>query len=1137
MPPTPPSQSNLRAYVRWKEPTVYAGEEIECIITFKNIAKLSSRRKDNEVNGNANSTNHSRRTSLVPGSVPHSRKSSAQVGKPVPLSRAPSTAAASAKGGPVGWGHRPTLSLNVVAASSRGSNGPPSSYHAPTPGSAKPGAGHGRSLSIMSMGSEAVSEGRTSTATLGKRPVKAHGRSASLQYTPGLSAQSPATFGMLSPRQPSPLYEATTPPIETDPSGQPMPIRPGRRRPGTHSTGNTPQLTRQSSLRKHASAEEQDKSSFKDFKFPASPPTSADIPPTVEPQAVSRPNLGRSPSTMHSGKRQVSSRPPDAWQAGGMSSLNPISRVMSDTSQEGTPRTSSEFYGMSNHSDETLASEIPSQQTFGRLLPKFSHSRQASRSPQSRPAEPETLMMAYAQTMGSFTLDGSLVNAAPFEEVKRKGVQGGGGVVGVERSKRSSGLFGALGWGNIGESLGGLLGGDEMSSMAQMKASAGSKTIPLLSTPQSLLFVDLRLAPGESRSYSYRFSLPRGLPPSHRGRAIKVAYHLAISVQRPEGQQVKSVEVPFRVLGSYDSRGDLLGHDLMSPYVLLQDAAQTMSVLPDPTTPDGRPQFQSAKEPKSKKTPKQGLEDFLRYTERLLERPVDENGILLSPTSPASPPSPSLSRHSGMIETPPANIREAIEYAILRSNLVDSNGQSRRPGSQSANRFNIARSGEPVAVLTILRPAYRIGESVTGTLDFTAPPATADGEAQAPTYSVLIELESAEHVDPSLALRSANSINRVTRRVYAAVRENTIFARQVSFNLTIPPSAVPTFETTGVNLYWRLKVEFTTRRHVQGLGIEGNGGSDKEHDLFDEFGSDERGTVFVGKERLPADTFEIAVPLKVYGSVGIDSRSAEMGGHALRGISQVVLPLAPVLKQRIKNQLKMQLLAFVRTWLSADLDSLEFHDDTFDNAQHTQRTRISRDSRHKRSASGAKRAYYRKKRAFEKGRQPANTRIGAKRVHLVRTRGGNRKFRALRLDSGNFSWGSEGIARKVRVIGVAFHPSNNELVRTNTLTKSAIIQVDAAPFRQWYEAHYGQPLGRRRQAKTETEEVKKSKSVEKKQQERHKALGKVEAALERQFEAGRLYAVVASRPGQSGRVDGYILEGEELAFYQRAIRK
>lgn len=730
----------------------------------------------------------------------------------------------------------------------------------------------------MSIGSEAVSEGRLPNAPPGKRSAKTHGRSASLQYTPSLSAQSPATMGMLYPRQPSPLYEATTPPLETDTSGQTLPIRPARRRPGTHSTGNTPQLTRQSSLRKQESAEEHDKSSFNAFKFPASPQNITNAMPNVDAQATVRPKLGRSPSTMHSGKRQVSPRPPDAWQAGGMSSLNPLSRVMSETSQDGTPRTSSEFYGMSNHSDETMTSEIPSQQTSGRLLPKFSHSRQASRSPQNRPAEPETLMMAYAQTMGSFTLDGSLVNTAPFEEVKRKGVQGGGGVVGVERSKRSSGLFGALGWGNIGESLGGLLGGDEMSSMAQMKASAGSKTIPLLSTPQSLLFVDLRLAPGESRSYSYRFSLPRGIPPSHRGRAIKVAYHLTLSVQRPEGQHFKSVEVPFRVLGSYDNRGDLLGHDLMSPYVLLQDAARTMSILPDPSTPDGRLPFQSTKDPKNRKTPKQGLEDFLRYTERLLERPVDENGILLSPTSPASlpsPPSPSLSRQSSMLDLPPANIKEAIDFAILRSNMVDGNGKARQSGSQSANRFNIARSGQPVAVLTILRPAYRLGEAVTGTLDFTAPTAAADVGPQAPTYSVLVELESAEHVDPSLALRSATSITRVTRRVLAAVRENTLFARQISFNLAIPANAVPTFETTGVSLNWRLKVEFTTQRHVQGLGIEDNNGDGEGQGLLEAIGSDERGTTFVAKERLPADTFEIAVPLKVYGAVGIDSMSAE----------------------------------------------------------------------------------------------------------------------------------------------------------------------------------------------------------------------------------------------------------------------
>jgi len=31
-------------------------------------------------------------------------------------------------------------------------------------------------------------------------------------------------------------------------------------------------------------------------------------------------------------------------------------------------------------------------------------------------------------------------------------------------------------------------------------------------------------------------------------------------------------------------------------------------------------------------------------------------------------------------------------------------------------------------------------------------------------------------------------------------------------------------------------------------------------------------------------------------------------------------------------------------------------------------------------------------------------------------------------------------------------------------------------------------------------------------------------------------ASVASRPGQSGRADGYVLEGQELAFYLRKLK-
>ena len=96
------------------------------------------------------------------------------------------------------------------------------------------------------------------------------------------------------------------------------------------------------------------------------------------------------------------------------------------------------------------------------------------------------------------------------------------------------------------------------------------------------------------------------------------------------------------------------------------------------------------------------------------------------------------------------------------------------------------------------------------------------------------------------------------------------------------------------------------------------------------------------------------------------------------------------------------------------------------------------------------------------GRQSANTKIGNKRIHVVRVRGGNLKFRALRLDSGNFSWSSEAIAKKARIIKVVYNSTNNELVRTNTLVKGCIVEIDATPFRQWYESHYALPLGRKK---------------------------------------------------------------------------
>lgn len=59
----------------------------------------------------------------------------------------------------------------------------------------------------------------------------------------------------------------------------------------------------------------------------------------------------------------------------------------------------------------------------------------------------------------------------------------------------------------------------------------------------------------------------------------------------------------------------------------------------------------------------------------------------------------------------------------------------------------------------------------------------------------------------------------------------------------------------------------------------------------------------------------------------------------------------------------------------------------------------------------------------------------------------------------------KGCTRKTRIIDVVYNASNNELVRTKTLVKNCIVLIDSTPYRQWYEAHYALPLGRKKGAK------------------------------------------------------------------------
>jgi hypothetical protein len=152
-------------------------------------------------------------------------------------------------------------------------------------------------------------------------------------------------------------------------------------------------------------------------------------------------------------------------------------------------------------------------------------------------------------------------------------------------------------------------------------------------------------------------------------------------------------------------------HDLMSPVVLLRDEATTASLdQQGNATPPPRPAKQ---DPQQESSP----EDFLSYVDGLLA-PRDNDGsasslALLSPSL-----EPGVKRLFLYEEQPTS--RDAIEMAVR--------GYNNESRHRKATIFEIARNGRRVAAVTLARPAYKLGETITAIIDFS--------NSQIPCYHV-----------------------------------------------------------------------------------------------------------------------------------------------------------------------------------------------------------------------------------------------------------------------------------------------------------------------------------------------------------------------------------------------------------------
>ena len=59
---------------------------------------------------------------------------------------------------------------------------------------------------------------------------------------------------------------------------------------------------------------------------------------------------------------------------------------------------------------------------------------------------------------------------------------------------------------------------------------------------------DLKLKPGETKTFRYEIMIPTVLPPSFFGKVVKINYRFVVGVQRPDmSRKAHIFRVPFRL--------------------------------------------------------------------------------------------------------------------------------------------------------------------------------------------------------------------------------------------------------------------------------------------------------------------------------------------------------------------------------------------------------------------------------------------------------------------------------------------------------------------------------------------------------------------------------------------------------------
>ncbi|KAF9999611.1 hypothetical protein BGZ65_005060 [Modicella reniformis] len=378
----------------------------------------------------------------------------------------------------------------------------------------------------------------------------------------------------------------------------------------------------------------------------------------------------------------------------------------------------------------------------------------------------EALLWGSVQVIGQFMIDGSFIRQQGFEPLKSKTMY------------RPTGSAG-----------GGATGGGTLGATAT--------------------------ADWRDRANTYQIELPTDLPPSHRGKTIRFAYHLVVGVQRGSVHTpAKSVQLPFRLYNNISEQGTRPVYDLMSPVILHKDTAIS-GVLGQERALD-----------KSSKSPNPARKQFEDYVDELIKN-IELNGEEFNPAQARE-----LTRRESDAYKDEETLQShtCLEKVSLLSRC------------STAGSYDICKNNVPVAKLSLTKTRFKLGETVHGIISFAT--------REIPTYQISVTLETMEVIEATYACRSAAQTAKLTKRVHAELHESCIDTMRTSFALCIPPTATPEFKTSTLTLKWYIRVEFIT------------GSADQPR--FKMTSVDERRSQFQAVESLPTESFDCTVPIQVY---------------------------------------------------------------------------------------------------------------------------------------------------------------------------------------------------------------------------------------------------------------------------------